>query len=112
MITIPSATIVSPTDFKVRLHCADGSFDPSRDYLQIEFFIEDMRYEVVCDPESDHYVNCRLDNGDLLVIFENYPFVTGNLKYRMHARTTDADFSDEYADKYSTEASTGIEFIR
>lgn len=113
MITIPTATIVAPTDFKIRLHCTDDSFDATKDFIAIKFFVdtEDCDYKVVSDPEHELFKNCKIDGGDLLVIFENYPFREGTLSYRMHLRNEDTDFIDDHADKYSTAAKTGITFV-
>lgn len=113
MITIPTATIVAPTDFKIRLHCTDDSFDATKDFIAIRFFVdtEDCAYEVCSDPEQGLLKNCKIEDGDLLVIFENYPFREGTLSYRMHLRNEDTDFIDDHADKYSTAAKTGITFV-
>lgn len=113
MITTPAISIVPPTDFKLRLSCSDDSFAPATDYLSITFFTEDkLCYEVVSDPANDRFKNCKLDNGDLVVIFENYPFRKGQLYYCAHFRTDDSDFADGKADKYEKVAKTKIFFVK
>lgn len=112
MITTPETYIVAPTDFKLRLHCDGDSFDPTTDFLELRFSVGDAEYEVVNDPTNETHTHCKIYNGDLVVIFEHYPFISGRLSYRAHFRKADADFSDGTADIYIKETPTNIHFVK
>lgn len=113
MITIAESYIVPPTKFTLTLSAVSG-FDPNNDYVELIFSTDKDTdtYIVKNDPENDEHSNCEVVEGNLRIIFENYPFTEGRLLCREHYRQTSTVFPSGYADQYSKVNKLNVYFIK
>lgn len=86
-------TINYKSDFKIVEEFSDGSSLFNSPFTFTYYTKPSTQYVVIYDGEN--YINCKpLDEGKLLVIFDNHNLSTGVLKVKREFRLTDSDFSD------------------
>lgn len=116
MITLPALQITPPSDFKIKLTSVkrqDGTdVDVTTTFIGFSFFVEGDRYDCISDPLGNTSQNTVIDDGYLYLIFEDYPFKYGRLRYVQHERFADTMYTDDVADYYSRLEDTNLFFTR
>lgn len=117
MLVLPAMNIMIPSSFAIVLDSAtdnNGSpVDLEHTYLHFVFYSNSKKYECLSDPERDDFMNAKIVNGELWLLFENYPFdSTGFLSYTQHERSSDSHFQSGYSDTWSDIQQTKIRLVR
>ena len=117
MLVVPAQSIKIPSDFAIVVDSMTDSngnaIDISTAFIGFKFYCNGKTYECVSDPQNNNHIKTKIVNGELWLLFDDYPFdSTGYLSYIQHDRVADDKFESGYNDTYSALEQTKIRLVR